>query len=642
MTADTAPAREPGREAEPEARRPDADAQLGGSETRWLAAERRRRDRRQVPRQPPARPAPTSASARGAPSRHPAEPGGWPADGEQSQLRILRVYLIARVVVAAALVGVQFVGAGLGLVTSWPMSVIAGLYAVQALGLWLVPRLRALMAVADLQRHAQARWLLTIGVDLLAFFALHVLQSEAASSYTALLVLPVLMAGVLSSRVLALGTAAAVSLMLLAVGSRAAAGSPEGMIVLAQQGFTGIGFFVIALLTSELTTRLVREERAAAGSLEMARRQAELNRLVLDEMAEGVLVVDRRLCVQAANPAARMLVAGGDHSPAPPYPLAQETSGGVLVQAVEGAFQGEAWPEAGRLLELRFPDGAPRSVIVRMRFTRGQTAQGADGQGQAAGEDYCVLFLEDARTVQARARQDKLAAMGRMSAGIAHEIRNPLAAIAQANQLLGEEVGTPGQQQLSRMVDDNVRRLQRIVGDVLEAVTAPGRAEPSACDARSVVSAVVADWMATASGHATAPETVRLDLPAGALPVMFDAEHLRRVLVNLLDNARRHGSGGPGSIQLRLARRDDASAVIALASDGAPIPPAVERHLFEPFFSTRSRGSGLGLYICRELCERHGASIEFRLKPPDERHCNVFVIVMRRPAGLSGSEVGES
>ena len=413
------------------------------------------------------------------------------------------------------------------------------------------------------------------------------------------------------------------------------------MIVLAQQGFTGIGFFVIALLTSELTTRLVREERAAAGSLELARRQAELNRLVLDEMAEGVLVVDRRLRVQAANPAAQTLVSGNDPLPAPPYALDQEPSAGVLTQAVEAAFQGEGWPEAGRLLEMRLPDGAPRSLIVRMRFTRGMGA-GSDGASRSESEDYCVLFLEDARTVQARARQDKLAAMGRMSAGIAHEIRNPLAAIAQANQLLGEEVGSPGLQQLSRMVDDNVRRLQRIVGDVLEAVAAPGRADAASCDARAVAAAVVADWIATSGSDGDGRELVRLDLPAEPMPVLFDAEHLRRVLVNLLDNARRSGSGDPGSIQLRLARRDAASGVIALASDGEPIPPAVERHLFEPFFSTRSRGSGLGLYICRELCERHGASIEFRLKPPDERHRNAFVIVMRRPAGRAGTEMGQS
>ena len=603
--------------------------------------EQPRHDRRQVPRQPAAGPAPTGVPEPGAPVRPVLPADAFPAEGEQSRPRILRAYLVARVVVAAALAGVQLVSAGLGLATSWPTSLVAALYAVQALGLWLVPRLRELMAIEDLERYVQARWLLTIGIDLLAFFALHALQAEATSSYTALLVLPVLMAGVLSSRVLALGTAAAVALMLLAVGSRAAAASPEGMIVLAQQGFTGIGFFVIALLTSELTMRLVRQERATAGSLELARRQAELNRLVLDEMTEGVLVVDRRLCVQAANPAARMLVVGSDPLPVPPYALGEEPSAGVLAREVEAAFQGQAWPEAGRLLELRLPDGTPRSLIVRMRFTRGMGGAGAEGDARRAAEDYCVLFLEDARTVQARARQDKLAAMGRMSAGIAHEIRNPLAAIAQANQLLGEEMRTPGLQQLSRMVDDNVRRLQRIVGDVLEAVSSSGQIEPAACDARSVVASVVADWIATAGADGASRELVRLDLPGTAMPVLFDAEHLRRVLVNLLDNARRHGKASPGSIQLRLARRDEASTVIALASDGEPISPAVERHLFEPFFSTRSRGSGLGLYICRELCERHGASIEFRLKPPEERHRNAFVIVMRRPpSGRAGTEMG--
>ena len=99
--------------------------------------------------------------------------------------------------------------------------------------------------------------------------------------------------------------------------------------------------------------------------------------------------------------------------------------------------------------------------------------------------------------------------------------------------------------------------------------------------------------------------------------MLFDPEHLRRVLVNLLDNARRHASDRPGAIQLRAARaRAKRAPSSASASDGAPIPPDVERYLFEPFFSTRSRGTGLGLYICRELCERYGARIDYRLLPP--------------------------
>jgi two-component system sensor histidine kinase PilS (NtrC family) len=98
--------------------------------------------------------------------------------------------------------------------------------------------------------------------------------------------------------------------------------------------------------------------------------------------------------------------------------------------------------------------------------------------------------------------------------------------------------------------------------------------------------------------------------------------------VNLLDNALRHCSGEPGAIGVRLAARDESSVLLRVDSDGPPIAADVERYLFEPFFSTRSRGSGLGLYICRELCERYGASIEYRLRP--DGHRNLFLVVMRR------------
>jgi two-component system sensor histidine kinase PilS (NtrC family) len=240
-----------------------------------------------------------------------------------------------------------------------------------------------------------------------------------------------------------------------------------------------------------------------------------------------------------------------------------------------------------------------------------------------------VLLLEDLRTLQARIRQEKLAAMGRVSAGIAHEIRNPLAAISQANALLLEDDLPAPQQRLARMVADNVERLKRLVDDVMEV--APG-AEPTrrAIDLTTAVGQVAAEWARTVALPTGATSRLRVDLPAVALGGVFDPEHLRRVLVNLLDNAHRHASDEPGAICLRLWARDDGHACLSVLSDGAPIGPEIERHLFEPFFSTRSRGSGLGLYICRELCERYDASIEYRPRPAAERLRNEFVVTLRR------------
>jgi len=181
------------------------------------------------------------------------------------------------------------------------------------------------------------------------------------------------------------------------------------------------------------------------------------------------------------------------------------------------------------------------------------------------------------------------------------------------------------------MVGDNVERLKRLVDDVMEV--APG-AEPTPriIDAAAVVSQAAADWARTANMSVGADSRLRTELPVAGLGVVFDPEHLRRVLVNLLDNAHRHASQAPGAIHVRLDSRRDDQAFLSIASDGAPIPPDVEPYLFEPFFSTRSRGTGLGLYICRELCERYGAIIDYRLRAVGEAQRNEFFVDMRRRA----------
>ncbi len=538
--------------------------------------------------------------------------------------RVYRTYAAARAGVGAALVAVQAAGGLIGARSNLESTVICIAYAVQAMTFWLLPRFRALGAPHRQRQHRRRQWLATIGVDLVAFSILHAIEVGSSFNFAALLVLPVLMAGVLTRRLLALATAAGVTLLLLVVASRAALAGGDVTPLMMQSGLAGLGLFVITLLSGELAGRLVREELAARGSLELARQQAQLNRLVIEEMVDGVLVVDRRLRVRAANPAARELLVDEGLSPPAPFTLEGRPEWANLVQGVQRALSDGDWPDAGRELSLVFDTGRRRNLRVRVRFLRSRHPE-TEG---ARAEPMCVLLLEDVRTAEARLRQEKLAAMGRVSAGIAHEIRNPLAAIAQANALLLEDELTTTHQRLARIVADNVERLKRIVDDVMEV--APGAVPVvRTIDATAEVGAAAAEWARTVDLPLGAESRLRVELPFQPLGVVFDPEHLRRVLVNLLDNARRHASMVPGAILLRLVG-DGAGVSLSVFSDGPPIPPEVERHLFEPFFSTRSRGSGLGLYICRELCERYGAGIEFRSSALAGAPLNEFHVRMKR------------
>jgi len=543
--------------------------------------------------------------------------------GQTAFERLYRAFISARAALGLALLFTLGVSGVFGVLPGLPVLLLCLAYAALAISMWLLPRLHRPTPPPAPARLRRRQWLATIGVDIVCFSALHALEPVAGLNYGALLVLPVLMAGVLTPRLKALATAAAVTLILLGVAWIDWLAGRDATLLMTQAGLAGTGLFVIAVLASELAGRLAREELTARGGLELARQQAQLNRLVIEEMQDGVLVVDRRGRARTANPAARALLAPEGEGDAAPFAMDGVAAWTALVEAVERAFAEGAWPEAGRDVVLDFGAGLSRTLRVRVRFTRRRDLPGS--------EEFCVLFLEDVRSVQARTRQEKLAAMGRVSAGIAHEIRNPLAAIAQANALLSEDAATAEQRQLTRMVADNVERLKRIVDDVME-VSPAAHQDASIVDAGAQVAAVCGEWSRTNGVSLDGQGVLQLSLPAEPLNVAFDPEHLRRVLVNLLDNARRHATGTPASMQLRLQGRDANEARLTLASDGAPITPDVERFLFEPFFSTRSRGAGLGLYICRELCERHGARINYRLRPASERHRNEFSIAMRRQA----------
>jgi len=462
------------------------------------------------------------------------------------------------------------------------------------------------------------QWVSSIGVDLLVIATLQFLRA-GSFWYVPLFAVPVLMASVLGSALLARGTAAAVALLLLAEAWILTLEAPaEAAQRFLQAGLSGIGYFALAFLAHQLAGRLAREEEAAREGRRAALVQAQVNQLVIETLADGVLVVDADGRVHAANPAARELL-GGTSAPDGAQPACEP-----LVALARRTFDGGE-PQAAEVT-LPQPGAVARRVVARTRLTPA---------GTASGGGLCVVFLQDLREIEARLRTEKLAAMGRMSTAVAHEIRNPLAAITQANALLEEELQDPGQRQLSALVQQNARRLAQIVEEILDVARVqhrPPGASPAALELDAAVRQHCVDWAAqTGAGL-----RLQVDLATGGTLVAFDPDHLRRVLVNLLDNALRYASTAPDAIQV--ATRGEASLVVW--SDGQALEPAVERHLFEPFFSSESRSSGLGLYICRELCERHGAVIGYRRAPApagDRREGNAFTVSFRTVPPLAAA-----
>jgi two-component system sensor histidine kinase PilS (NtrC family) len=464
-------------------------------------------------------------------------------------------------------------------------------------------------------------WLPTVGVDLVVFA---LLQSWPQSNlnYALLLALPVLMTAVLGPQRRALATAAMVTLYLLGDAAWMAWAGPEDAAPrFLQTAIAGTGYFLLALLAHQLAVRLAAEEALSEYSQWAARSQARVNELVIADMNDGVLVVDRSGRLQAANPAARHLLGGSAWAPDGEVRLDQHRSLAALMELVGQTLDSQQAQTAE--LVLTGEDGHRQRLRARTRPTSAEPQPSASAEG--AG--LCVVFLEDLHELEARVRAEKLAGMGRMSVAVAHEIRNPLSAIAQATELLAEDLRDPQQQRLAQMVANHTQRLNRIVDDILNVVRLPGHPAPPDAPVIALDDATLVSLNEWCEQHGCTQRLVR-HLGCGPVRVQFDPEHLRRILVNLLDNASRYASAAPGAIQVSTRTEPEGQLRLAVWSDGAPLEASVRRHLFEPFFSSESRSSGMGLYLCRELCERYGATLDYQRSDRGGRSGNEFFLLM--------------
>jgi len=349
-----------------------------------------------------------------------------------------------------------------------------------------------------------------------------------------------------------------------------------------QPGLLAIGCFASAGITNWLAQRVTANERLARQRGRELETQVRVNQRVIQEMHEGVVVLDRDGRVLQHNPQAQRLL-GMD-----------ALRGAELARLVPGfARVWRAWRESGAE-QSPSADVSVRAREVRLRLLEAGTE-----------DDVTVLSVEDLSRSREQAQQLKLAALGRLTANIAHEIRNPLSAISHAAELLAEEKRERDRVRLSRIINDNTRRLERLVADVLQ-LNRRDRASPELVHLNSWLVEFLEEYV---TNESVPPERFVLESDRDCR-VKFDREHLRQVLWNLLRNAVRYSPAVARSIRIVLGGYAD-QVELSVIDAGPGVSPADQGNLFEPFFTTDSKGTGLGLYLARELCAANGAWLEY-------------------------------
>ncbi|WP_375592014.1 PAS domain-containing sensor histidine kinase [Chitiniphilus eburneus] len=352
--------------------------------------------------------------------------------------------------------------------------------------------------------------------------------------------------------------------------------------------------------------RYARESEALAQQRgEDLQSLAQLNARILQDVSDGVMVVDSQGDMWQCNDQAARLIGERPDYPVPLSSLLPDLDR-VLREWREDPYTPPGLVQA-----------ATTRKTLRPRFVPASFTMTGD----------ILVYLEDMDRLRRESQQLKLAALGRLTANLAHEIRNPLGAISHAAQLLDEEAGGDAlTRRLTRIIGDNAARLERMVADVLEL---------NRRDRLQRVHIRLADWLEVFLNDVRQVEGIPIDVPCDCPPeaeVYFDAGHLHQVLWNLVRNGWRYCSKAPGSLTLAVDRGDDGRWRLDVRNDGPPVPVDAQTQLFEPFFTTESKGTGLGLYIAREICAANSAWLEY--VPVEEGAC--FRIVFEVNDGEKG------
>ena len=391
--------------------------------------------------------------------------------------------------------------------------------------------------------------------------------------------------------------AAAVGSILLLVQQAAltATGLAEGIGALAQTGYFGGTYFVVAA-SGAFLARQLRETQALVQQrdLDLAN-LAELSEYIVQHLREALLVVDADDRLRLVNPAATQLLG---------------------TNAIAGRKLSEAAPQLQTALVQWRQQPAGVAAAKAVQFPSADASHEVEPHFASLGQKRpgpVLVFLEDLSRVAANVQQTKLAALGRLSASIAHEIRNPVGAMSHAAQLLAESPGlSPEERRLTEIMHIHGQRVSQIVTSVQQL----SRRE-SANPERLELTAWLPSFLDELAETLEWPRNSLALLGTSSLEVRVDPIHLRQVLWNLGENALQalRNTDYPTTVEWRYGRLVGGRPYLEVADRGPGISPGIAEHLFEPFFSGRSGGTGLGLFIARELAACSGATLRHEPRP---------------------------
>ncbi len=487
-------------------------------------------------------------------------------------LRLLRLLALYRCVAALAL---AIAGAGTNLASITYAAAFA----------YVIWALLSVLTLRKFKGGVSGLLLAQLATDLVFLAAIFVDTQSQATTYAAYLY-PILAAhGWFLRDRMAFAHAALATIGLLLAELLMRSGSVQAY---SQAALVGTGYFLLAAIGVVLGRSADETERKVESRTADVRQLAHINQVVINELDDGVLVIGSQGQIVMANPQATRWLGGDEAAMGGDAKLAALSE--ALHERWHAFFSGST-PDVSPT-PLRSPDGtrllSPRMMPVDLERRAGT-----------------LIFLEDVELAESQAQQIKLAALGRLSASIAHEIRNPLSAIKQAAQLIGEEANHSAEvRALTTMIDKNVNRIDRIVRDV-SLLGRRDRGTPTAIDIEAVIFELTDELCATLS----APRAgFRLAL-SGVAMIYVDRSHFDEMLVNLMANAWRHSSKGVDSVSVTVNINDQMQrAIVNVIDDGEGVKDEIRDRIFEPFFSG-SGSTGLGLYLVRELALANGGSV---------------------------------